>query len=211
MIANFKWAVALTFFACCTPWVVAEAYPIKIQTITEEITGSGTAAQRRRVAELLEFIADMSRQPTQLTIRNVVSKAGADFETPLCLTREDGIRRCSYADTSGEFVVRLNYLDTFTLKDESDSGARVKMELNPQVVCLRSETLSKLLHVLPVKRQMPLQDFFAGSKDVEEPEQITVELYSDVIPAKPYIFVQTHSTRGCVESLNFSAVPPSTF
>jgi hypothetical protein len=211
MKAGFKLAAAVTFLAYSDYSAVAETRPVSMDAIAEEVSGPGTAEQRRRVAELLIFIVDMALQPQRLTVENLAALEGNNFEKPSCLTRPDGIRRCAYAYTSGEFVVRLNYLETFSLKNQSDSGARVKLEFRPEVVCLHPRTLSKLWDVAPANGTMVVQDFFGGSDDAAETNPVTAELYKDIVPSKPYIFVQTKSARGCVTSLDLSAVPPSTF
>lgn len=208
MKAIFK-LFAVVVLVACSSFSVAETRLDLTGTIAKQISGSGTEIQRRYVEDLLMFLVQASHQPQNLTLENFTALAGTDYETPFCVTRPDGIRRCMYTFTAMDFVARLNHLDTFTLKKESDSGSRVSMELNPDIVCLQHSTISKLWDVQQVSKPMPFQDFFAGSEDVDE-TQVTHEQYNNIVPTKPYIFVSTTSIHGCVAYLHLSAIPPTT-
>lgn len=201
----------LLMFAClvfASLSVGAETQAEWRKTIAKEISGTGTDGQRRHVADLLGFLVEVSQRPQQLTIANVAALEGSDYEAPFCVTRPDGIRRCMYSYTSSAFFARLNNLDTFSLNDESDSGARVSIELIPDTVCLQHRTVSKLWGVPPVERPMPLVDFFPGSDEAEDTSRFTMERYNNIVPTRPYIFAQTTSDRGCVTRLELSVLPP---
>ena len=170
-----------------------------------------SSLQRDRADELLRFISNVADHPEYLTLENVTSRASANFGPPFCITRPDGVRRCIHTNAATKFDVRLNNLDTFSLTKESDKGARVTLEINPAAVCVERSTLLKIWNVAPVKVHARFQDFFPGSTNADKTNSVEVELYTTVARSNQHVFLQAQSVRGCVITLELSAIPPSTF